>query len=255
MAGARATSCDFRYDRWRGWVLSTWKRITVKNVANWFVSGILFSCDAFSLRTLIFLTVEKVVHELFRLLTETEIYRDDSFISLRGNNNKFYIRKRGRRISRSFINEFSRRKRNLQFQNRSTIKRDRHDRSIIHTFLMLYPSIDRSLPLKVSVKRRKSIPRRIKRTLAFRTNPFRSLPSLKRSRSSTRSFLFPDLEAISVSKCVFSPVTMISRKRRRGDKEARFANKKVEKDKRIVDADTEGRRDAENRRAMLLQAM
>lgn len=40
-----------------------------------------------------------------------------------------------------------------------------------------------------------------------------------------------------------------------GDKEARFANKKVEKDKRIVDADTEGRCDAENRRAMLLQAM
>lgn len=40
-----------------------------------------------------------------------------------------------------------------------------------------------------------------------------------------------------------------------GDKEARFANKKVEKDKRIVDADTEGRCDAENRRAMLLQAV
>lgn len=78
----------------------------------------------------------------------------------------------------------------------------------------------------------------------------RIVPSLKRSRSSSRSFLFPDLEAISVFKCVFSPVTMIVNGD--GDKEARFANKKVEKDKRIVDADTEGRCDAENRRAMLL---
>lgn len=81
----------------------------------------------------------------------------------------------------------------------------------------------------------------------------RIVPSLKRSRSSSRSFLFPDLEAISVFKCVFSPVTMIVNGD--GDKEARFANKKVEKDKRIVDADTEGRCDAENRRAMLLQAV
>lgn len=252
MAGARATSCDFRYDRWRGWVLSTWKRITVKNVANWFVSGILFSCDAFSLRTLIFLTVEKVVLELFRLLTETEIYRDDSFISLTGNNNKFYIRKRGRRISRSFINEFSRRKRNLQFQNRSTTKRDRHDRSIIHTFLMLYPSIYRpisSLPLKVSVKRRKSIP-----NFSF-SNESLSFPPVVKKESFFHTFvLVPRFRSyFRLQMCFLARDD--DRKRRRGDKEARFANKKVEKDKRIVDADTEGRRDAENRRAMLLQAM